>query len=96
MTLRKSAPVSPVGLILRARGDTVRLKTVLESYGYYESAVTATIDGEALTSADLADKLAALPAGKDATVVVSFTPGRSTTWGKSPSRAICRMPCVGS
>ncbi len=82
MTLRKSAPVSPVALILRARGDTVRLKQVLESYGYYDSAVTATIDGEALTSADLADKLAALPAGKEATVVVSFTPGQQYRLGK--------------
>jgi hypothetical protein len=34
VSLRKSAPVSPLGLILRARGDTVRLKTVLESYGF--------------------------------------------------------------
>src|ERR1700733_7142140 len=61
VTLRKSATVSPVGLMLRARDDTVRLKLVLDSYGYYESAVTATINGETLTSADLADKLAALP-----------------------------------
>jgi translocation and assembly module TamA len=82
VTLRKSAPVSPVGLILRARGDTVRLKTVLESYGYYDSAVTATIDGEALTSADLADKLTAIPAGKDASVVVSFIPGPQYHLGK--------------
>ena len=82
VTLRKTATVSPVGLILRARGDTVRLKTVLESYGYYNSAVTATIDGEALTSADLVDKLAALPAGKDATVVVAYIPGPLYHLGK--------------
>ena len=82
MSLRKSAPVSPVGLILRARGDTVRLKTVLESYGYYQSAVTATIDGAGLTSADLADKLAALPAGKDAEVVIAFVPGPQYHLGK--------------
>ena len=82
VSLRKSAPVSPVGLILRARGDTVRLKTVLESYGYYQSAVTVTIDGAGLTSADLADKLAAAPAGKDAEVVVAFTPGPLYHLGK--------------
>ena len=82
VTLRKFAAPSPVGLILRARGDTVRLKTVLESYGYYDSAVTATIDGEALTSADLADKLTAIPAGKDASVVVSFIPGPQYHLGK--------------
>ncbi len=82
VSLRKSAPVSPVGLILRARGDTVRLKTVLESYGYYQSAVTAMIDGAGLTSADLSDKLAAMPAGKDAEVVISFDPGPQYHLGK--------------
>jgi translocation and assembly module TamA len=75
VSLRKSAPVSPLGLVLRTRSDLGRLKTVLESYGYYQSAVTATIDGEPLVSADLADKLAALPKGKDAAVVVSYVPG---------------------
>jgi translocation and assembly module TamA len=82
VSLRKSAPVSPLGLILRARGDTVRLKTVLESYGFYQSAVTATIDGEPLTSADLADKLAAMPSGKDAAVLVSYIPGPLYHLGK--------------
>ena len=82
VTLRKSAPVSPVGLILRARGDTARLKHVLDSFGFYQSAVTATIDGEPLISADLADKLAALPAKTDAVVVVSFTPGPLYHLGK--------------
>jgi translocation and assembly module TamA len=82
VSLRKSAPVSPVGLILRARSDTVRLKTVLGSYGYYQSAVTAFIDGQPLTSADLADKLAAMPAGKEAAVVVSYDPGPLYHLGK--------------
>jgi translocation and assembly module TamA len=82
VSLRKSAPVSPVALVLRARSDTVRLKTVLESYGYYQSAVTAFIDGEPLTSADLSDKLAAMPAGKDATVLVSYVPGPLYHLGK--------------
>lgn len=75
VSLRKSGPASPLGLILRARSDTVRLKTVLESYGYYQSAVTATIDGQPLTSADLADKLVAMPAGRDAAVLVTYVPG---------------------
>jgi translocation and assembly module TamA len=82
VSLRTSAAVSPMGLILRARGDTVRLKTVLESYGYYQSAITVTIDGDALTSADVADKLTALPKGKNATVVVSFVPGPQYVLGK--------------
>jgi translocation and assembly module TamA len=82
VSLRKSAPVSPLGLILRARSDTVRLKTVMESYGYYQSAVTALIDGEPLTSADLSDKLAAMPAGKEAAVVLSYVPGPLYHLGK--------------
>jgi translocation and assembly module TamA len=82
VTLRKSAPVSPIGLILRARGDTARLKIVLDNFGYYQSAVTATIDGVALVNADLPDQLAALPKGKDANVVVSFVPGPQYHLGK--------------
>jgi translocation and assembly module TamA len=45
VSLRKSAPVSPLGLIVRARGEIDRLKTVLESYGYYQSSVAIRIDG---------------------------------------------------
>jgi translocation and assembly module TamA len=82
VSLRTTATVSPMGLILRARGDTVRLKTVLESYGYYQSAMTVTIDGDALTSADVADKLTALPKGKTASVVVSIVPGPQYVLGK--------------
>ena len=74
--------MSPLGLILRARSDTVRLKTVLESYGYYQSAVTAIIDGDPLTSGDLSDRLAATPAGKEAAVVVSYVPGPHYHLGK--------------
>ena len=44
-TLRKTAPVGPFGLIGRARGDLERLKTVLESFGYYQSYVEIRIDG---------------------------------------------------
>ena len=82
VSLRKTAPVSPAGLILRARGDSVRLKTVLESFGYYQSAVTATIDGAALNSPDIGDKVAALPKGTDATVVITLTPGPQYHLGK--------------
>jgi translocation and assembly module TamA len=73
--LRSSAPVSPLGLIARARSDIDRLKTVLESYGYYESKVTIKIDGLALNDPGLADELAALPKKHDARVQASFTLG---------------------
>jgi translocation and assembly module TamA len=74
-SLRTSAPVSPYGLIARARGDLDRLKTVLESYGYYESKVTMKIDGLALNDPGLAEQLAALPKKHDARVQVSFELG---------------------
>jgi translocation and assembly module TamA len=75
LSLRKSAPVSPLGLIARSRSDVDRLKTVLESYGYYQSAVTVKIGGAALTDAHLADTLAALPKGTDARISITFTLG---------------------
>src|ERR1700682_1025118 len=66
VALRATAPVSPFGLIARARGETDRLKTVLESYGYYQSKVTIKIDGMALNDPGLAEALSALPKGTDA------------------------------
>jgi len=75
VSLRGTAPVSPFGLIARARGEVERLKTVLESYGYYQSSVSIKIDGSALDSGELADQLNALPKGKDAHVSISFDLG---------------------
>src|SRR5579862_8907347 len=75
LSLRKSAPVSPFGLIARARSDTDRLKTALESFGYYESHVTININGILLTDPSLGDALTALPKGSTARVAVSFTLG---------------------
>ena len=74
-TLRKTAPVDPFGLIARARGDVTRLQTVLQSFGYYDGAVTITIDGMGLDSAGLGNTLSALPKGGDAHVKVSPTLG---------------------
>src|ERR1700712_2286619 len=47
-TLRKSAPVGPFGLIGRAHSDITRLRTVLESFGYYQGSVQVTIDSLSL------------------------------------------------
>ena len=55
IALRTSAPVSPFGLIARARSDIDRLKTVLESYGYYQSKVTIQINGMGLNDPALGD-----------------------------------------
>lgn len=75
LSLRKSAPVSPFGLIARARSDTDRLKTALESFGYYESHVTININGILLTDPSLGDALTALPKGSSAKVGISFALG---------------------
>ncbi|MGH8269970.1 MAG: autotransporter assembly complex protein TamA, partial [Steroidobacteraceae bacterium] len=74
-TLRKAAPVDPFGLIARARGDVSRLQAVLQSFGYYDGAITITIDGIGLDSPRLADTLAALPKGTDAHVRIDPTLG---------------------
>jgi translocation and assembly module TamA len=75
LALRASAPVSPFGLIARARSDTDRLKTALESFGYYESRVVVSINGLPLTDPSLGDALTALPKGSSAHVAVGFTLG---------------------
>jgi translocation and assembly module TamA len=75
LSLRSSAPVGPFGLIARARSDTDRLKTALESFGYYESRVTVNINGLLLTDPSLGDALTALPKGSTARVVISFALG---------------------
>ena len=69
-TLQKTAPVDPFGLIARARGDVTRLQTVLQSFGYYDGAITITINGMGLDSARLADTLGALPKDSDAHVKI--------------------------
>ena len=74
-SLRDSGPVSPFGLILRARADVDRLKTVLESFGYYQSSVSIKIDGKPLTDPALAPELTASPKGRDAQVAVKFDLG---------------------
>ncbi len=74
-TLRGTAPVGPFGLIVRARTDVDRLKTVLDSFGYYQGSVTITIDGRSLADPRLPDDLARLPKGHDAAVAVGFALG---------------------
>jgi translocation and assembly module TamA len=74
-SLRSTAPVSPFGLIGRARSDVDRLQTVLESYGYYEAKVLIKINGLAITDPTLGDALTALPKGSDARVSVSYALG---------------------
>ena len=76
LSLRTSAPVSPFGLIARARSDTDRLKTALESFGYYESQVITHINGLLLTDPSLGDTLSGLPKNSTAQVALSFNLGK--------------------
>lgn len=98
VSLRTSAPVSPYGLIARARSDIDRLKTVLESYGYYQSSVNVQIDGAALNAPGLADRLMALPKKQDAKIQIKFTlgplyhVGRITIDGDLPATAQDALP----
>ena len=93
VTLRGKPPVSPYGLIARARGDVDRLKIVLESYGYYQSSVGIIIDGRGLREPGLADALSALPGGRDARVSIGlqrgpqYHLGRITIEGELPASA---------
>jgi translocation and assembly module TamA len=82
VSLRNGAPVSPFGLIARARAEVDRLKTVVESYGYYEARVTITIEGKGLSSPELADALTALPKGQEALVAITFVLGPLYHLGK--------------
>jgi translocation and assembly module TamA len=75
VALRATAPISPFGLIARARGDVDRLKTAIESFGYYQCAVMIKINDVMINNPGLADTLTALPKGSDAKVTISFKLG---------------------
>jgi translocation and assembly module TamA len=74
-TLRKTAPVGPFGLIGRARGDLERLKTVLESFGYYQSYVEIRIDGLPLDDPGVGEELTSRSKDNDAEVKITFSTG---------------------
>ncbi len=73
--LRSSAPVNPFGLIARARGEVDRLKTVLDSFGYYEGSVNITINGLTLDAPHLGETLTELPRGRDAQIIIALSTG---------------------
>jgi translocation and assembly module TamA len=82
ISLRKTAPVGPFALIGRARSDINRLKTVLESYGYYQGNVTVKIDSLPLDDPTLGDELTNKPPKTDADVEVAFELGPQFHLGK--------------
>jgi translocation and assembly module TamA len=74
-TLRKTAPVGPFGLIGRARGDLERLKTVLESFGYYQSYVEIRIDRLPLDDPGVGEELTSRSKDDDSEVKITFSIG---------------------
>jgi translocation and assembly module TamA len=75
VTLRKRAPAGPFAVISRARQDIPRLKTAMDSFGYYAASVAVTIDGHKLDDPDLAGKLAAVPGGESVKVAIHLDHG---------------------
>ena len=73
--LRSSAPVSPFGLIARARSDVDRLTTAAESFGYYQCKVVIRINNIALNDPNLGETLTALGKGQTAQVAISLMLG---------------------
>ena len=57
--LREQAPAGPFALVTRARADQARLKTALDSFGYYAARVRITIGGRALDDPTLPEALEA-------------------------------------
>jgi len=75
LSLRRKAPVSPFGLIARARSDADRLTTALEGFGYYQCRVALKINDMMVSNPGLGEALSALPKGQDARVAIGFTLG---------------------
>jgi translocation and assembly module TamA len=75
-SLRRSGPVSPLALIGRAREDVTRLKTVLESFGYYQGQVSVTVSGKPLDDPDLPDAISVLPTDRAAVIAIVVEPGQ--------------------
>ncbi|MCB8879315.1 outer membrane protein assembly factor [Acidisoma cellulosilytica] len=75
VALRTKAPAGPFALVLRARGDVTRLETVLNSAGYYDGAVTITIDGKSLDDPNLPQAINGYGGATPIPIVVTLTRG---------------------
>jgi translocation and assembly module TamA len=73
--LRTKAPAGPFALVARAREDVSRLEQALQSFGYYQGAVSISIDHHPLSDLSLADTLDTVPKGTTVPVQVNVLPG---------------------
>jgi translocation and assembly module TamA len=81
ISLQKSAPVGGFALTERARQDTARFETALQSFGYYKATVETTIGGHKLDDPTLPATIDAAPADPPLEVAVSFDLGPRFTLG---------------
>jgi translocation and assembly module TamA len=82
VSLEKTGPVGPFGLVARARQDAERLQSVLGSFGYYRGTVAVRIDSHPLDEPGLIDRIAAAPASPALPVALSFALGPQFHLGK--------------
>jgi translocation and assembly module TamA len=75
VTLQGKGRIPPFALVERARSDVPRLKTVLDSFGYYDAKVAMGIDGHDLDDPELAGYLDGVPNGTSVKVKVSIDTG---------------------
>ncbi len=80
--LQKTTAVGPFALAGRIRADYARLRTALESFGYYDGSVSITVAGHQGRDPGLADVLAAIPRGTPATITLSLNRGPRFTLGR--------------
>src|SRR5581483_3675721 len=71
-TLSGAGALPPFALIERARQDEDRIKTVLDSYGYYAGTVKITIAGKGIGDPSLVTAMDSAPNGQSEPVVVEI------------------------
>ena len=79
ISLREKTPAPPFALIDRARGDFGRFQTVMESFGYYKSAIKITIAGRDIADKTLPDLLEKVPQGDTVEVKTEIVRGPQYT-----------------
>ncbi|MCB8873688.1 autotransporter assembly complex protein TamA [Acidisoma silvae] len=94
--LRTKAPAGPFALVLRARGDVTRLQTVLNSAGYYDGAVTITIDGKSLDDPNLPQTITDYSAATPIPIVVTLTRGPLFHLGKVAVKGDVPAPAMSA
>jgi len=82
VTLQGKGRIPPFALVERARSDVQRLKTALDSFGYYDAKLTIAIDGHDVDDPDLPAYLDGVPKGTSVAVKVAVDTGPLFHLGK--------------